>query len=1076
MRKVTLTIIITAVAAAPVRLPAEGKLDAVLGVVNKSAQPASKADARAAADGGSTASEVLAGNGTRAGYVLGHGSVIPGSEWVYIGLRRATRSQDYTIDYASGTLFFTEPVRQSDSVRVDYRYAERTPADRSVTGPGALAMSFGSPNKLNTQMGLLYNYRAAAPERGAGIPDLLTYGVNAMTKLGESSSLSSLMYVAAPQNARRISLTATPTGAQSTKVKKDRLMLQNADLGMGKVRLKLGYQNVGQDFAGFAALRESNAAPTDVLNQLEKEKGIKRMSVALDVPAGSGSAAGSGLSFSINRISDSTDDITSQAFSYSSDRFAFNFGAREVGSRFARFKDLKEADRAQLAAELGMKRTNYGLLLRTGTAADSKPVWSSLSFTQLKSDTGSLSYRAADLDLGKLKVQADVRKMDPTFNRMAALTDEERTRMALIARRQFNPKAQAADVTPADKAKVNLEAGLDRTNYIVQMESGQLNTWLSLSSIASDKGELSRSAFSIENRLFSLDYSHHSIDSTFSRLSSLQPIELSNYGNEYGMTRSSLGLALRLAGGKASFSNTRVTDHQGASVLRRAIDFNSQRLKFRANLQDIDPRFSRIMDLSDSDRAVLAKELGFRRSDYWINLQVSKALNIDSYLYDSTNATAGQAKSQTRHKIVYSPISGGPQITMFQDDYAYFSEDGNLSSYSRRKVTFDKTLGLAGGLLFKSLSDITTSQEGGGRRITTVIEQRHLESDQKASTSFTADTLDIDHDDGRFENTRALSLKTKAMRNVSLTASYANTDRDSGKSETNGAFGFDWVINKDLKMGLNLANRDGGVKGSQQARQFSLSGLLAKRFLLFDNIRVGSGINTTQLTGRQIGCDNALKLEAGFLGGSILLDNSDRLNPKNGIYYTSRIFQYESSKDPKRWYHLTFFRQNLITPSGQPAEKRNYALDMKFSSRTSLTFTSYLGKDGQNGAVLPTGGTVLKINHLLANGMTLTADYSADENGLTGRRARTTGFGFSGTLSNKAVVEFYYGWATLFDRAAGLGAGEHTNVFRIKYDHKMDADHFITLTAQKKSGIDRSTINPYEGDTVARIDFGTVFD
>jgi hypothetical protein len=53
---------------------------------------------------------------------------------------------------------------------------------------------------------------------------------------------------------------------------------------------------------------------------------------------------------------------------------------------------------------------------------------------------------------------------------------------------------------------------------------------------------------------------------------------------------------------------------------------------------------------------------------------------------------------------------------------------------------------------------------------------------------------------------------------------------------------------------------------------------------------------------------------------------------------------------------------------------------------------------------------------------------------------------------------------------------ENDDVFRFKYDHRIDADHYISLTAEKKSGVDKTKINPYEGDTVARIDYRTVFN
>lgn len=1059
MRKVVFTILIAAAMWAPVYAMAEDKMAAALAVANSVTEAAPIPKKEAPTELGVLASELLPGNGTRAGYVLGHGSIIPESEWVYVGARRAQRNKDYTIDYASGSLFFTEPVRKMDSVRVDYRYSEKSKGERNVSAPGMLPFRFGG----GLQMNMVYSYRAADPDKGAGIPDILTYGASSTSKLGGSSTLSSMMYMSSPQQSNRLSLTGGPvTNPKVANTKKGRLMVQNADLGLGKVKLKLGLQDVGENFNGFQSLRESKVAADDVLNKLEKEKGIKRMSIAGEMPSlGSGA-----LNFSFDKISDKNDDITSQSFGYDGSNLKLSFSTRSVGKSFSMFKNLQQADAGQFAAEAGMRRTNYGLQFRTGMAAENKPVWSALSFTQLTGDTGSLSYRSVDLDFGRVKVQADVRSVDPTFNRMAALNDEERTRMALMARRQFNPFAKPEEVTAKDKAQINQETGLNRTNYLVQVD----NSWLTLANVETENADLSSRTIHFGGKWFSLDFSHRSIDPGFNRLSSLQPVESAQYGNEYGMTRSQIGGKLSVAGGEALFNHANVTDHQGAGVARRSLSFTSPRLKFNANFQDIDPEFSRIMDLSDSDRKLMVQERGFKRSDYSLNFQATKYLNIDTYFYNSTNVTEGQTRDQSRQKITYSP-GGGRDISFFRDNYSYISESGNLSSYSRQKITYDNSINLLGGLKFQSLSDVNTVQEGSEMPTTTTISQYRVTSSDKAPTSFALDMLSKDFGDGRFENTHSVGIRSKAISNLSLLASYAITDRENNNSETSAGVGVEWPISKNLAMSLKVDNRDGGPKGSQQSHQFAIKGLLARRFLLLDNIKIDSGSNTTALTGRQIGCDNGLKLEAGFLGGSIVMDNSDKLNPKNGIYYTSRVLRYESDKDPKKWYHLTFFRQNLVTPDGNPATKRNFALDMRFSPRTSVTLSSYFGKDEQKGAVLNVGGTVFKLSHSLGKGLSLVTDYKRDVNEQTGRRARVAGLGISGTFSDKASWELYVGRAHIME---GL-QGENKTVFRMKYDHKIDADHFITFTAEKKPGVEKNSINPYEGDTTARLDFRTLF-
>jgi len=1062
MRKVAFIALIAILCLASLAA-ADGVVNTLVGALNTTVESGKPQTAAAPAeDLGTSASEILPGNGTRAGYMLSHGSVMPGSEWVDIDAHHGVRNRDYAIDYASGAIFFTEPVSTSGSVRVDYRYSKTATAERSVAAPGFVSLKLGG----NTQSNMLYAYRAADSALGLGGQDILTYGMNTLTKLGGASSLSSMFYVASPQNANRLAVDTTGPKANTPKVKKDRLMVQDADLSAGKVRLKLGYQDVGQDFAGFASMRDSKAAAKDVIDQLEKEKGVRRMSISGELPSGTDQ----GLTFGVSKVSDKNDDIVSRSLGYRSDAFRFTYSGREVGKAFTRFKDIREADRAQLAAEVGIRRQGIGMQFRTGVGSDKKPVWSGLNFTQLSGDGGTLSYESADVDIGKIKVQADVRTMDQTFTKLGALSDEERARMALMARRQFDPTAAPAQVTAEDKAQIVNEQGIDRTTCLVTVDGSAVDTWLSLSSVDSAGGGVSRKAIGIAAGPLSAHISTQTIGGGFHRIAALQPIERAHFGNEFGMTRTEMGGKLKVAGADMSIDTASVIDDKGAGVFREALSLKNSRVSFRANFQDIDPRFSRIMDLSDADKKNLQQDLGFRRADYAITCQATKSLLIDSYFYDSTNVTEGQTRGQTRHRIAYSPLRG-PKINILHDDFSYISDSGNLSSYSHQEVKVDHRLNLFGGLAFSGRSVVYTDQEAMAAPKTTTISESHVQSDQNAKTSFTADMVNIDYGTGHIDNTQSVAVKSAAVRNLSFIAGMSNTQRDSGNSEANGKFGFEWAATKDLKMTFSMANRNGGPKGGQQSSSFSLNGPIAKRFLCFKDIVVASGTNQTALHGKQTVCDNAFKVDAGLAGGKLTFDNTDKLNPKNGIYYTSRIFQYESSKDPKKPMHLTVFRQNLTTPAGERANKRNYSLDIKAAGNTTVTCSSYFGKDGPNGVVNAVGGTVLKLSRVVGP-TTFIADYTADRNIATARSARVIGFGVSRTISPKSSYELYYGRCSLTEN----GAGGDKNVFRAKYDMKLDASRYISFTLQRKSGVEKGSINPWEGDTVGRLDLNFSFD
>src|ERR1051326_5640739 len=71
---------------------------------------------------GLSATELLRGNGSRIGYTLQHGNVLPDTISVRVSGMLLKLNRDYWLDADNGALYFAQAVRPSDSVRVYYRY------------------------------------------------------------------------------------------------------------------------------------------------------------------------------------------------------------------------------------------------------------------------------------------------------------------------------------------------------------------------------------------------------------------------------------------------------------------------------------------------------------------------------------------------------------------------------------------------------------------------------------------------------------------------------------------------------------------------------------------------------------------------------------------------------------------------------------------------------------------------------------------------------------------------------------------------------------------------------------------
>jgi hypothetical protein len=513
----------------------------------------------------------------------------------------------------------------------------------------------------------------------------------------------------------------------------------------------------------------------------------------------------------------------------------------------------------------------------------------------------------------------------------------------------------------------------------------------------STKGDLSRGAMTMKGKQFNLYLNHHDIDKKFRKLSSIQPIEVSNFGNEYGMSRSGAGGTLKLGFGELALDGVNIKDNDGASISKQSLDFKSAALKVHANHQDIDSDFDRISDLSTVDKADMVDgDSGYRWSDYSINFQATKALNIDSYIYDSVNHTSGVNRNQNRLSLKYAP--------------------------------------------------------GGGKY------------------SYMMDIIDVDYGNGDFVNTRSLGLSKKVTGNMAMVTKIAHIARDSNDNNIAGTLGFDWTISKNLTVSADVSNVGSGVNDLKKDRRMALNGLLAKRFLFLNNVTVGTGMNTTNLKGSQTACDNAFKLQTGVIGnGTFMIDNSDKVNRNTGLYNNSRIIKYESDADKKKPLHVKMLRQNVITSKTTSVDKRSYSADLRISNSTSFTYKDQLAATDSSGTITTVAENIYKINHRLSDRLNITADYTTQINNTTNKWAHVMGMGFSGKLSNKADIEMYYGICRVMD-----ADGASTGVFKIKYNHKLDENHYISLSTQKKSDYD-TTIDTDEGRTVARLDFKTIF-
>ena len=420
-------------------------------------------------DRGILASDLIRGNGTRAGYTLSRGGIVPNSESVTVNGSLLSRNKGYYLDTSSGMLAFAEPVRISQTIRVTYRYIPEKDQQRSALGAPSLALSLGP----STSLGITYALNTTGANQAL---DLLTYGVNLKTVLGAKSSMTNMMYVSSPRESGRVSLGFNGGPEQRTpgpKPKSDNLFVHNSDLHAGKLSLQLDYQDVGRDFSGFAILKQQKAAPDAVLAQLEKEKGLRRFGIQTNYSLGGGASTGIGL----NQISSSTGDIVRQSLSFTDSHMKLNAEIREIDDGFKGLSALPAAEKKLFGKEIGMRRMNLA-----GDFTLGSDLQLLTSFARVTAKDAALVKYGLSLKGKKFDIKGNFQDIDSNFNRITDLTDPDKKTMAAekgMRRYDLTTHFQASKSVTIDSFLYNAKHSTDdvfkrqlRNNIVISPAGG----------------------------------------------------------------------------------------------------------------------------------------------------------------------------------------------------------------------------------------------------------------------------------------------------------------------------------------------------------------------------------------------------------------------------------------------------------------------------------------------------------------------------------------------------------------------------------------------------------------------------
>lgn len=413
-------------------------------------------------------------------YALPQRGIVPGSESVRIGTRPLLRGTDYYLDYSTGALAFTEPVKPIQRVHVSYKVdvARSAPGDSLSIG-GALQFLPGlrgyyaavSPNRFanagaasapgSQLFGVTYARSFAGPKQvqppatqGEASPD------QKQTAQAEQAPGFRAMWFTSSGSAGPVDRVQTPRDpisslwfqlAPGQKPRQTRPSGSLLNIGFQSVpflggKIDVGYEDVGRgvDF-GLVAQQFAGSPDQSIVQEMAKRAGMQTWNLGIrDVALGQGR-----LGFAAVQVRDGAAAAAQRSLSYDAKEFAFSVNRLTIGRDFARPEAARLAAGPAAAKLKGTSLTNI-----TGRA-DVRGV-GKLSYVGVSVRDGAerALQQSASLQGKRGKVELNMQKVTTGFNRDKAAVglrgepekQKGQGRTSLVAEYQISKAAKwAAD-------------------------------------------------------------------------------------------------------------------------------------------------------------------------------------------------------------------------------------------------------------------------------------------------------------------------------------------------------------------------------------------------------------------------------------------------------------------------------------------------------------------------------------------------------------------------------------------------------------------------------------------------------
>lgn len=579
--------------------------------------------------GGRSTVDLIAVRPGTPGVPLRHGGVVVGSEHVDLDGRALRRGIEYSIDNDSGVIYLMVATKPGQSVAVTYRYD----ASRAQAGEAAPLLGL-QPFKFNVgggSMGVLLGMGLTERTADGSVLTSNVFGWNNSFSFGKSQIKGLMLYGERTQETAQSMYEYQAPGATPDQGK-SRLFLESLNGQMSGGTYQLDYQDVSKNFTGFSAV-QANGFDASVANQLSKERGMKRLGMALNnVKFGA-----LGLSQSYRSVGDDTGGVTWRSYGIDLGGLSLNWKSQSVDQNFKRFQDLAEGDREQLAREAGLSRENWNGSLKSGLGQ--------LSFNSLQIDDSNgrgIERQELKLDGSKFKFMMGQQEVQTGFTRFDSLFEAEKGQWGREAGLKRQWKSLDAAILGANAQPLKF------AEYRIDSPTGQMSNLDA--SLGTKTWSFEHIERSVDKGFVSLpNLTQTEIDGNIAAISNMyvkgglpvRPEERGWYLRSPGLSRDFTRIsAMPFANWNLCFETLDLQGKEdGASV--RSFSLNGKGLSLSYREQKLGEKFGELSSLMEMEKQRFGTLSGLNRTDLGFSADLAHGAKLQVNKTDADSPNGG---------------------------------------------------------------------------------------------------------------------------------------------------------------------------------------------------------------------------------------------------------------------------------------------------------------------------------------------------------------------------------------------------------------------------------------------------